>query len=66
MNDEYDFSQALRGKFYHPNLRIIPPLRLEPEFLNFLATRANARGIGINQLVNALLKKDIELTQAAG
>ena len=43
MKDEYDFSNAGRGKFHRPNLRLIPPVRLEPEVLNFLATRASAR-----------------------
>jgi predicted HicB family RNase H-like nuclease len=65
MKDEYDFSNAERGKFYRPNLRLIPPVRLEPEVLDFLATRAKQRGTTVNQLVNQLLKKDIELIQAA-
>ena len=65
MKDEYDFSKAERGKFYRPNLRLIPPVRLEPEVLDFLATRAAARGTTVNQLVNQLLKKDMELIEAA-
>ena len=65
MKDEYDFSKAERGKFYRPNLRLIPPVRLEPEVLDFLATRAKQCGTTVNQLVNQLLKKDIELIQAA-
>ena len=65
MKDEYDFSKAERGKFYRPNLRLIPPVRLEPEVLDFLATRAQARGTTVNQLVNQLLRKDMELIEAA-
>lgn len=65
MKDEYDFSTAERGKFYRPNLRLIPPVRLEPEVLDFLAIRASQRGTTVNQLVNQLLKKDMELIQAA-
>jgi len=65
MKDEYDFSNAERGKFYRPNLRLIPPVRLEPEVLDFLATRAEARGTTVNQLINQLLKKDMELIKAA-
>ena len=64
MKDEYDFSNAERGKFYRPNLRLIPPVRLEPEVLDFLATYAQARGTTVNQLVNQMLKKDMELIQA--
>lgn len=65
MKDEYDFSNAERGKFHRPNLRLIPPVRLEREVLDFLATSAQKRGTTVNQLVNQLLKKDMELIQAA-
>jgi predicted HicB family RNase H-like nuclease len=65
MKDEYDFGNAEPGKFYHPDLRLNPPVRLEPEVLDFLATSANKRGATVNQLVNQLLKKDIELIRAA-
>lgn len=61
MKDEYDFSNAERGKFFKPNLRLIPPVRLEPAVLEFLATHAEARGTTVNQLVNQLLKQDMEL-----
>jgi hypothetical protein len=64
MKDEYDFSNGVRGKFYKPNQRLIPPLRLEPAVLDFLASRAEARGVTINALLNQLLKKDIELIEA--
>ena len=65
MNDEYDFSNAVRAKFYKPNLRLIPPVRLEPQVLDFLARRAEAKGTTVNALLNQLLKKDIELVEAA-
>ena len=53
------------AKFFKPNLRLIPPVRLDPEVVDFLASRAEARGITLNALVNQLLKKDIELIEAA-
>jgi hypothetical protein len=65
MKDEYDFSKAERGKFYRPDAVLAPPVHLEAEVLAFLAARAKARGISLNELVNALLKKDIELIEAA-
>ncbi len=40
-------------------------MHLDPEVLAFLAARAQARGIPLNELVNELLKKDIELIEAA-
>ena len=38
---------------------------LDPEVLAFLSARAEARGMSLNELVNALLKKDIELIESA-
>ena len=64
MTDEYDFSKAERGKFYRPNAMLNPPIHLDPDVLTFLKARADARGVTLNELVNALLKKDIELIEA--
>ena len=65
MKDEYDFSGAERGRFFRRDAQLIPPVRLDPEVLNYLAERAEARGTSLNVLVNELLKKDIELIEAA-
>jgi hypothetical protein len=65
MKDEYDFSKAERGRFYRADAVLVPPVHLDPEVLAFLSARAEARGISLSELVNALLKKDIELIEAA-
>jgi hypothetical protein len=65
MKDEYDFSKAERGRLHRPDAVLMPPVHLEPEVLAFLTARAKARGITVSELVNALLKKDIELIEAA-
>ena len=65
MKDEYDFTGASRGKFHHPDAQLIPPVHLDPDVLADLTARAQARGVSLSSLVNALLKKDIELIQAA-
>ena len=65
MREEYDFSKAERGKLHRPSLILTPPVHLDPEVLAFLTARAAARGVSLDELVNALLKKDIELIQAA-
>ena len=64
MKDEYDFADATRGKFYRANAQVIPPVHLEPEVLKYLQARATARGTSLSQLVNDLLRKDIELIEA--
>ena len=65
MKDEYDFSDAEHGKFYRRGVQLIPPVHLDPEVLSYLAARAEARGMSLNDLVNELLRKDIELIEAA-
>jgi len=65
MKDEYDFSGAERGRFFRRDAQLIPPLHLDPEVLSYLAERAESRGTSLNELVNELLKKDIELIEAA-
>jgi hypothetical protein len=65
MKDEYDFSNAEHGRFYRRDAVMVPPVHLEPDVLAFLTARAQARGVSLSELVNALLKKDIELIEAA-
>ena len=65
MKDEYDFSGAVRGKFYHRDAELMPPVYLEPGVLKYLQARAEARGTSLSVLVNELLKKDIELIETA-
>lgn len=64
MEDEYDFSGAERGKFYRKDAVLVPPVRLAPDVLSFLLERARARGATLDELVNELLRKDIELIEA--
>jgi hypothetical protein len=63
--DEYDFSKAEPGRLYRAGVVLVPPVHLEPDVLAFLTARAEARGVSLSELVNALLKKDIELIEAA-
>jgi len=65
MPAEIDFSKGTRGKFFRPSTRLSLPVYLDAEVQDYLAERARARGIEVSQLVNELLKKDIELIKAA-
>ena len=65
MPAEIDFSKGTRGKFAKPDTTLKLPVYLDPEVEAYLATRAAARGVDVDQLVNELLKKDIELIEAA-
>lgn len=63
MRDEYDFSQAERGKFYRKGAELHLPVYLEAEVQTALTALANAKGVALSVLANELLKKDIELIQ---
>jgi hypothetical protein len=64
MKHEYDFSKGERGRFSRSSAVLTPPVHLDADVLAFLAARAEARGITVSELVNALLKKNIELIEA--
>ncbi len=64
MKNRYDFSNAERGRFFREGARLVPPVHLEPEVLDYLSRRASERRISLSALVNTLLKKDIELIEA--
>jgi hypothetical protein len=65
MPAEIDFSKGVRGKFYSPNAIMKLPLYLDPQVQNYLSERARAKGVDLTHLVNDLLRKDIELIEAA-
>jgi hypothetical protein len=59
------FLESAARPLLPPRWLLAPPVHLDPEVLVFLTARAAARGIPLNDLVNALLKKDMELIEAA-
>lgn len=65
MQNEYDFSNAQRGKFFRKDATLELPIYLDPKVRDYLAARAKDKGIEVNQLVNELLKRDIELIETA-
>jgi hypothetical protein len=65
MKKEYDFSKAERGRFYRPNAKLNLPVYLEPQIQAWLDKVAGKRGEEVGKLVNRLLKKEIELVEAA-
>lgn len=65
MPAEIDFANGVRGKFYRPGMRLRLPIYLDDETQTYLVDRAQAKGVDVGALVNQLLKKDIELIEAA-
>ncbi len=65
MKQEYDFSQAERGKFYHPDTRLNIPIYLEPDVADFLQQLAERKQTDVNTVVNTWLRKDMEFIRLA-
>src|SRR5713226_485792 len=61
MKREYDFSKAERGKFYRRGARITLPIYLEATLQKQLEPLARSHGKGIGELVNDILKNQVQL-----
>ena len=64
MKPEYDFSKAERGKFSRPNAELRLPIYLSADVQAYLAERAEQKGIPLAEMVNALLKQDIQIIES--
>ena len=66
MKTHYDFSKGERGKFYRPNAVFRLPVYLDENVQNYLAAKAEAKDIELSDLVNDLLRREIEIIKAVG
>ena len=64
MKQEYDFSTGERGKFFRAGAKLNLPVYLEDEVQRYLQARAKSQGVEMAQLVNEMLKQDIQLVEA--
>jgi arsenate reductase-like glutaredoxin family protein len=63
MKREYDFSRAVRGKFFRKGAELHLPVYVESETRKRLERIAKKTGKPVTQLINQLLKKDVELLE---
>ncbi|EGW19797.1 hypothetical protein [Methylobacter tundripaludum] len=63
MKDEYDFSNAERGRFYRPDTQLNIPVYLDQDVESWFAEKAKMKGVNMQSLINELLRKDISLIQ---
>ena len=61
MKNEYDFSKAVRGKFYKPKAKLNLPVYLDAEVQKFVSAIAKRKRTDASDVVNRLLKKDMEV-----
>ena len=57
MKKEYDFSNAERGKFYRPTLRLNLPIYLEKDVADFVRKFARKKRVDAQTAVNRLLRQ---------
>jgi len=63
MKEEYDFSNAERGRFYRPDTQLNIPVYLDQDIENWFTKKAKEKGVDLQSLVNELLRKDKSLIQ---
>ncbi len=63
MKQEYDFSKGERGKFYSPDAEFHVPIYLDADITEFMSRLALQKERDLSELVNDLLRRDIELVQ---
>ncbi len=66
MQDEYDFSNAERGKFFRRDAVLEIPVYLKPEILAYFIARSKEKGMTLDALLNEVLQNDIERMKAQG
>ena len=64
MNPEYDFSKGVRGKFFRPDAALRLPIYLNAEVQAYLSERAAQKGIPLGEMVNTLLKQEIQMIES--
>lgn len=64
MKKEYDFTGGERGKFFRPGAVLVPPVHLDADVLGYFSAQAEARGASLSDLVNQMLRKDMEMIEA--
>jgi hypothetical protein len=64
MKPEYDFSKGERGKFFRPNAELRVPIDLNPDIHAYLTKRAADEGMPLGEMVNALLKQEIQSVES--
>jgi hypothetical protein len=63
MRREYDFSKAVRGKFYRKGAELRLPIYLEPKLQRKLERIARTKGKDVGEMVNQWLQKDVKFLE---
>jgi hypothetical protein len=66
MKSHYDFSKGERGKFYQPNAVFRLPVYLDEQTQSYLVAKAEAKGVELSELVNDMLRREIDIIETVG
>jgi len=61
---EYDFSKGTRSKFHKADAQMVLPVYLDAKVRDYLADKASKKGVELSDMVNDLLRRDIEIMEA--
>jgi len=64
MKREYDFSKAVQGKFYRKGADLRLPIYLDRKLRSKLEGLARKKGKDVGEIVNQLLKKEVDFLEA--
>jgi hypothetical protein len=65
MKDEYDFSNAERGKFFRPDADLRLPIHLDAEVMKYVEAIAQQRNSDVSAVINELLRNDMAVAKIA-
>jgi cytidylate kinase len=63
MKREYDFSKGVRGKFYRKGAVLRLPIYLDAKLQKQIERLAEKNGKNVNELVNQLVQREVELIE---
>jgi len=63
MKREYDFSKGVRGKFYRKGAELRLPIYLDAKLQKQIERLAEKNGKNVNELVNQLVQREVELIE---
>jgi hypothetical protein len=66
MKKNYDFSKAEQGKFYRPVEELEIPIYLDKEVKEFFSKNAIKRNIGLDKVINTILRKEMQMLKETG
>ncbi|HEX7722359.1 MAG TPA: hypothetical protein VF397_09385 [Pyrinomonadaceae bacterium] len=63
MRREYDFSKAVRGKFYRKGAELRLPIYLDAKLQEQVVRLAEKNGKDVGEMVNQFVRKEVEIIE---